>query len=178
MRNRSQLALKGGAVGFGLGIGLGVATMYLFDAESGRRRRALVRDRAARTVRRAGRGLNAGARDLSQRARGLGAAVRKRLRPDREVPDSILQERVRAALGHATGHPAAIEVEASGGHVLLSGPVLARDANRVLRRVRRVPGVRSVANRLERLERFEPLAAVEPNGDEATAGHRRGGKPA
>lgn len=172
MRNRSQSALSGGIAGLGLGVGLGVAMMYLFDAENGRRRRGVMRDRTVRALRRGSRGLGAATRHLSQRTRGLAAGARARLRRVEEVPDQVLQERVRAALGHATSHPApTIEVEAAGGQVTLSGPVLAGDANRVLRKARKVPGVKSVANRLERLERFEPLAAVEADGGE-TAPHR------
>jgi hypothetical protein len=162
MRNRSQWAWRGGIGGFGLGVGLGVAVMYLLDAENGRRRRALARDRAAHALRRGSRGLKAATRHLSQRARGLAVGARVRLRRDEEVPDAVLQERVRAELGHATSHAALIEVEAAGGHVTLSGPVLAREAHRVLRKARKVPGVKSVASRLERLDRFEPLPAVQP----------------
>jgi hypothetical protein len=164
MRNRSQRTLAAGIGGLSLGVGLGVAVMYLLDADSGRRRRALARDRAAHALRRGGRGLKAATRHLSQQARGLAFGARARLRRVEEVPDTVLQERVRAVLGHATTHPAGIEVEAAGGHVTLSGPVLAREARRVLRKVRRVPGVQAVASRLERLDRFEPLAAVRPDG--------------
>jgi hypothetical protein len=164
MRSRSQRALSAGIGGLSLGVGLGVTLMYLFDADNGRRRRALARDRAAHALRRGGRGLTAATRHLSQRARGLAFGARARLRRREEVPDAVLQERVRAVLGHAATHPAAIEVEAAGGLVTLSGPVLAKEARRVLRKVRGVPGVHSVASRLERLDRFEPLAAVNLDG--------------
>ena len=150
-KTRSHWALLGG-------IGLGAALMYMFDADNGRRRRARATDQASRALRHGGRAVKARARDLSQRARGAAVGAKARLwRAAEPVPDSLLIERVRAALGHLVGNPAMIEVQAVGGHVTLSGPVLKREANRLLRKVRRVPGVREVGNRLERLERFEPL---------------------
>jgi osmotically-inducible protein OsmY len=150
-KTRSHWALLGG-------IGLGAALMYMFDADNGRRRRALASDQTGRALRRGGRAVKAMARDLSQRALGVAAGAKARLRrAAEEVPDSLLLERVRAALGHLVSNPGALEVLAEEGRVTLSGPVLKREANRLLRKTRRIPGVRSVASRLERLERFEPL---------------------
>jgi osmotically-inducible protein OsmY len=140
------------------GIGLGAALMYMFDADNGRRRRARATDQTSRALRHGGRAIKATARDLSQRARGVAAGAKARLRRAAEqVPDSLLVERVRAALGHLVSNPSVIEVLAVEGHVTLSGPVLKREANRLLRKIRRIPGVREVSNRIERLERFEPL---------------------
>jgi osmotically-inducible protein OsmY len=153
MRARPWWALLGG-------VGLGAALMYLLDADNGRRRRVVTRDRAARALRRGRRTLESTARDLSQRARGVAAGVRSRLRSGREpVPDEVLVERVRAALGHRVTHPSLIEVQVEDGRLTLSGPVLKREARRLLRGVRRVAGVKSVGDRLERLSRFEPLPA-------------------
>jgi hypothetical protein len=151
-KTRSHWALLGG-------IGLGAALMYIFDTDNGRRRRALATDQASRALRHGGRAITARARDLSQRARGVAVGAKARLRRAAEpVPDPLLVERVRAALGHLVSNPGVIEVLAVEGRVTLSGPVLRREVNRLLRKTRRIPGVRSVASRLERLERFEPLA--------------------
>lgn len=57
------------------GFALGALTMYLLDPDRGNRRRALIRDKmysAAVTTREA---VDAQARDLANRAKGLGAEV-------------------------------------------------------------------------------------------------------
>jgi hypothetical protein len=153
MTTRSQAALRGTIGGVGLGVCLGAALMYLFDADSGRRRRALARDRAVRALHRGSRSVKAttrAARRVVHRARGAAAGTRWRLRrPAEEVPDEVLQQRVRAALGHLAGYPALVEVRAAEGEVTLSGPVLEREAKRLVRRLRKLPGVRSVTDRLE-----------------------------
>lgn len=58
-------------------LGLGAAAMYLFDPEQGRRRRALLGDqmtKARRVIRERASGT---ARDLGNRAYGLGAEARR-----------------------------------------------------------------------------------------------------
>ena len=78
-------------------------------------------------------GLDATARDLSNRAKGTAAELRSRFRKE-VVDDTILQERVRSAIGHAVSHPGAIEVTVSDGRVTLQGSVLDVIADRLLGR--------------------------------------------
>jgi uncharacterized membrane protein len=121
--------------------------MYLLDPQQGRRRRARTRDKVVH----AGKVLNeAGkvtARDTAHRAKGLLASTRK-LFDHGQVDDDVLVGRVRAELGRFVSHSHAIEVAAQGGHVTLSGPILAEEVRPLLRCVRRVPGVRAVSDRL------------------------------
>jgi uncharacterized membrane protein len=130
-----------------LGGALGALAMYFLDPQQGRRRRARTRDKAIH----AGRVLNeAGkvtARDTVHRARGMWASTR-RLFDHEPVTDQVLVGRVRAELGRFVSHSHAIEVGAEGGHVTLSGPILAEEVRPLLRHVRRVPGVRAVSDRL------------------------------
>ena len=129
------------------GSALGALTMYFLDPQQGRRRRARTRDKAVH----AGRVLNeAGkvtARDTAHRARGVWASTRK-LFDHEPVSDEVLVGRVRAELGRFVSHSHAVEVSAEGGHVTLSGPILAEEVRALLRCVRRVPGVRAVSDRL------------------------------
>jgi osmotically-inducible protein OsmY len=130
------------------GLLVGAAVMYLFDPDRGARRRALVRDQAARARHKLGDGLDATARDLSNRAKGTAAELRSRFRQE-VVDDTILHERVRSAIGHAVSQPGAIEVSVSDGRVTLQGSVLEQDLDDLLRAVRRVAGVSDVVNELE-----------------------------
>lgn len=60
-----------GALGILTGLGLGAAAMYLFDPEGGRRRRAMIRDKATSANRRTQRVIRGRAKDISNRAKGL-----------------------------------------------------------------------------------------------------------
>ncbi len=140
---------RGGGILGGLGMGVvGATLMYVFDPAGGNRRRARVRDAVVHWAKTAAAGAGVTARDAGNRARGLIAETRARLRRE-PVADDVLGERVRAELGRIVSHPRAIDVQVDGGRVTLSGVVLAREADRLRRAVAAVPGVRAVASRLE-----------------------------
>ncbi len=126
---------------------LGAAGMYFFDPDTGRRRRALVRDKAVHFTTKAQDMLCAGAVDLQQRTRGTFRALAAQV--DREPPsDRVLAERVRAKLGRYVSHPRAIEVSANSGEVVLSGSILRDEHAHLLAAVRAVRGVQSVIDQL------------------------------
>lgn len=135
------------------GLGLGFGLMYLLDPDRGKRRRALLRDQGLHALSAAEELLDAGARDLGQRTTGLVAELRDRL--SREQPtDERLVARVRSKLGRYVSQPRAIVVQANAGDVTLTGPVLASEANQLLKAVSAMPGVQHVENRLELHERM------------------------
>src|SRR3954471_24938590 len=101
-------------------LGLGVA--YMLDPDRGARRRGLVRDKAAHAGHRLADGVGATAADLQNRAGGVAARLRSRLRRE-EVADEVLHERVRSAIGRVASHPHAITVIALEGTVTLQSPV-------------------------------------------------------
>ena len=102
-----------------IGAALGASLAFIFDPQSGRRRRAIVRDRMARAVRRG------------------------------EVDDATLVERLRERLGRVCSHPLAIDVEAEDGDVTLRGVLLSSEINGVLGSMAAVRGVRNLLNELE-----------------------------
>ena len=130
------------------GFALGSALMYAFDPGSGRRRRALARNRFARLGHTTSDRIDETARHWSNRAAGTVAEARRWIRSDRP-DDDVLVERVRSALGREVSHPRAIEVGARNGTVRLSGAILSHEVNRLLRAVEAVPGVAEIDNRLE-----------------------------
>lgn len=127
---------------------LGAAAMYFLDPDRGRRRRAQARDRLIHLRVAADDALDTGLRDLRNRARGVVARTAGRV-GDAEVSDDVLASRVRAVLGRVTSHPSAVEVRACQGVVELSGPVLAREVERLREAVEGVRGVENVIDRLE-----------------------------
>jgi hypothetical protein len=130
------------------GLGLGAALMYVLDPERGKRRRAIVRDKAVSGAHRAGERLSARSRDVANRARGVASEL-KSLTRDEETTDRVLEERVRAELGRVVTKPASIEVAAIAGTVVLSGAIVASEVDDLLSSVRGVSGVEDVENRLE-----------------------------
>ena len=94
----------------------GAGLMYLLDPGSGKRRRARLRDKAVHAGGAAGEAIGTTSRDLRNRAAGVAAQARALVRGE-EVPDRVLEERVRSRLGRAVSHPGSIEVTARRGAV-------------------------------------------------------------
>jgi len=130
------------------GLGLGAALMYVLDPERGKRRRALVRDKAVRAANKASDRFEARSRDLKNRARGAALELKARTRKE-DVEDPVLEERVRAELGRVVSNPGSVEVAAIAGTVILSGSVRTSELDDLLSAVRGVSGVVNVENRLE-----------------------------
>ena len=64
------------------GIGLGAGLMYLLDPDRGNRRRARLRDTAARTIHQTGDAISTTSRDISNRTRGVVAEVTSLFKSD------------------------------------------------------------------------------------------------
>ncbi|HET7623592.1 MAG TPA: BON domain-containing protein [Gemmatimonadaceae bacterium] len=86
---------------------------------------------------------------------GMGHPRRARLRRAvrrmgrRRLSDEAVEARVRLVLARSVSHPRAITVDVSQGRVVLSGSVIAREVDGLLRRVRRVRGVRGVRSSMD-----------------------------
>jgi uncharacterized membrane protein len=128
--------------------GAGALATYFLDREQGRRRRAVLRDKTYGRLSHFGDASRVVAVDVRNRLKGTVGALRQRVL-SHDVPDEVLAERVRAALGRVVSHPRSIEVHAAEGAISLHGPILERELARALRAVRRVPGVREVRDELE-----------------------------
>src|SRR5262245_53945328 len=130
------------------GAGVGAGIVYLFDPQAGRRRRALARDKVQSAFAKGQDAFDVTRRDMANRARGLVAEGRAAVRRESPPSDDVLAERVREKLGHYASHPGSIAVTVVGGCVLLEGPVLASEVDRLVRAAARVRGVRDVESRL------------------------------
>jgi hypothetical protein len=146
-----------------LGAGIGAAAVFIMDPGRGGRRRALVRDKIVRATRLTRDGLDATARDVGNRARGIAAATRGRIWNE-EIDDDTLVERVRAKLGRASSHPRAIDVLANDGIVTLRGPILANEVQNVIAITRSVRGVEDVINHLQSHESAVGIPSLQGEG--------------
>lgn len=143
------------------GMGLGAVTIYFLDPDRGARRRAMLRDQAVRLGHGLEDFLGKARRDLQYRGEGIVAETRQRLRPDGDVDDEVLAERVRAKMGRYVSHPSAIEVMADQGWVTLKGLILSDELDAFVAAVSKVPGVSEVVNQLEPHDRGENIPALQ-----------------
>lgn len=151
------------------GLGLGASVMYLLDPDRGRRRRAMLRDGISARAFDSERFFKKSGRDIGNRVRGMAAKTRNRVFPAGPVEDDVLAERVRSKMGRYISHPGAIEVSAAAGRVTLRGPVLADEADGLIRAIESVRGVREVEDRLEVHSDPESVPALQ-------GGSRRAGE--
>lgn len=156
MKKRDQLTLLGG-------VGLGAGLMYLLDPEGGGRRRALARDKCVHSLKASGKALRKTSADLGNRTRGLVAEAGSLLHKG-NTDDRKLEARVRSKLGRHVSQPHAVQVQCEDGRVILSGPVLSSEADKLLSKLKKVKGVHEVESNLELHENAENLPSN---------GHRR-----
>jgi BON domain len=141
---------------------LGAAAMYIYDPVLGRRRRALLRDKCVRIRKTVQETAGVTLRDAKNRALGTVAEGRAALFEDRvQVDDAVLRERVRSILGFVVRNPSSINVDASGGRVTLTGPVLTDEVQQLINGVRSVRGVYDVENRLEVHEKGDNVPGLQ-----------------
>jgi hypothetical protein len=167
-------ARSGGMLSLGglAGLGLGVALFYWLDPDSGRRRRAHVRDQLRHLRVTTLRAVNVTRSDLRHRARGLAARLRGLGRRFAPVADEVLVERVRSRLGRIARYPHAIEVHAHDGRVILSGRILGSEIVPLLREIGHVPGAREVESQLQARSSIEDLVGGREEGGLRAGGLR------
>jgi uncharacterized membrane protein len=129
---------------------LGAAVVAL-GGRSGKRRRALVRDKIVHGLHEAADVADATARDVKNRARGTAHEVKSALSRSAYAPvtDEVVQARARARLGRVCSHPHAVHIVAREGVLELTGPILNDEHDAVLSALRHVHGVRDVVDKLE-----------------------------
>jgi uncharacterized membrane protein len=138
---------------------VGGLLVYFLDPQTGRRRRALLKDRAANFVKEADRAIGKASRDLSNRARGTVAEARSRL-PFRDVSDEVLVEQVRARIGRVVSFPHFVEVSARDGEVVLRGAVLESELDNLLSTASGIRHVSSVRDELKAYKRYQDIPGI------------------
>lgn len=140
----------------------GLCAMYYLDAQSGGRRRALVRDQLVS----AGHDLADLAQVTSKRALGrakgmvaTGSLDRRTRRPPES--DFQLEERIRARLGRTVGHPGAVHVHVEQGCVRLDGHLLRKDLDPLMQEICSMAGVSEVRNELQVHEQAEGVPELQ-----------------
>jgi osmotically-inducible protein OsmY len=130
-----------------VGATAGAALMYALDPMAGARRRAMARDQLHHTRRRVADATEAIARDARNRGHGALASLRIRF-ASVDVPDDVLEQRIRSTLGMLVRYPRLVQVQAENRRVTLAGAVASDEVGRLVRHVRRMHAVAGVDNQL------------------------------
>jgi osmotically-inducible protein OsmY len=133
-----------------LGALVGAALAYLFDPQSGRRRRAMVRDRSAAFVRQGGRKSARMGRAVAAEAYGVSQKVQHLKEEPKDYDDATLAQKVQSEIFRDADVPKGqINVNAEDGVIVLRGeverPELIED---LVEKTRSVQGVKDVQNLL------------------------------
>ncbi len=130
-----------------LAFAAGALVMYLLDPNTGRRRRAVIRDRSASMGRDAGTYVRGKTKRAADRVKGLAARTRAGMSHE-PIDDDLLHDRIRARLGRLVGHPHDVEVHVHDGRVQLKGLVADAEFRDLLRTVASMRGVRNLESLL------------------------------
>lgn len=145
-------------------LGVGAGLMFFADPQDGRRRRARLRDLIVHTAHTVETAAGAASRDAEHRFVGLAARAVTSLVEKPAPTDDVLAARVRARVGRLISHPGAIDVTATSGQVMLSGPVFEAEVEKLINGVREVPGVTGIGDHLEPHAEAGDISALQGPG--------------
>jgi hypothetical protein len=154
-------------------VALGAAAMYVLDPNSGKRRRAMIKDKAVSLAHKEGEMIARAGRDLKNRVSGIKPRIAAAMK-NRNGDDQKLANRVCSNIGRKLSHPGALEVSAKSGKVTLEGDVLASEVQGLLSAVEACQGVTKIDNKLNVHETAAGIPALQGEG---TAANRRNWAP-
>jgi hypothetical protein len=142
---RARLLVAGTAIGL-VGTAIGIVWGRLFDPSSGRRRRAMIRDRTGAFFRRGGR--KAGR--FGSHARGLAKRATHLREKPKDYDDATLADKIKSEIFRPADVPKGqININVQNGVVQLRGEIPQPELIEELEeQVRRIHGVRDVENLL------------------------------
>ena len=127
---------------------IGGTLVFLLDPKSGRRRRAISRDKINKAGRQASHKARQLVRHIRNQITGAVAKASLSLSDTGVVSDEKLERRIRSALGRSVSHPQALDVAVYKGAVKLRGYLAPHEIARVVSTVKATPGVRSIDNQI------------------------------
>ena len=129
---------------------LGAAAMYFFDPQSGRRRRAMLRDRTLALFRRGARQAERTGRGVAAEAYGVAQKVTHLQEEPKDFDDVTLARKVETEIFRGADVPKGkINVNAENGVVYLRGEADTQQMiEDLVERTRKVQGVQGVENLL------------------------------
>jgi osmotically-inducible protein OsmY len=146
------MARMGTGITLMLGAAAGAAAQYFLDAQEGRRRRHVARDRAVAVARQQAREAARKADYVAGQAKGAAAGIKPEPSDDRkldELGDAALARKVESEIFRSADAPKGkVDVNAENGVVFLRGEVEPDWIERLEREAEQVTGVKAVRNLL------------------------------
>jgi osmotically-inducible protein OsmY len=134
---------------FLIGLGAGALLALFADPASGKRRRAMARDKAGAYRRRSSRQVAAGGRSVRSGIQARKAQLAHRTPVERDYDDATLTDHVRSELGRDPLAHQGILVNAQKGVIQLRGQVGSEDdIEELVKRTEEINGVLAVENLL------------------------------
>lgn len=134
---------------FAFGTALGALLAYFFDPQNGRRRRAMLVDRAGAVARSGGRQAAHAGTGVSAQAYGVAQQVKHRQEEPKDFDDATLADKVRTEIFRDADAPKGdVVVNVQDGIVQLRGEVEPQLIEDLVAQTRKVQGVRDVENLL------------------------------
>lgn len=162
MHERSARTALGTLASAALAFAAGALVMYLMDPNTGRRRRAIVRDRGLSMRNDAERYVRGKSKRAADRLRGVAARTRASITSE-PIDDDLLHERIRARLGRLVGHPHNVEVHVRDGRVQLKGHVAEEEFHDLLHTVGSMRGVQNLESLLRTTSSSSPSQPSAPH---------------
>lgn len=119
---------------------LGAGVAYLLNSN----RRDSLRDKVVQVQQEM---LDDTAQTVVDKAKDAAYEVRERI-VGHDITDDVLLSLVNAETERVASNASQIEVKVRDGNIIISGPILASEADELVRRLEEMPGVKSVDNRL------------------------------
>ncbi len=154
MKNRNIVGILAGVYG------AGALTMYFFDSQRGKRRRAELRDAIVHSKRELEKFAVRLGRDAEQRFEGAVSETARLLHREPQS-DYVLEQRVHTLLGRVLSHPHAVEVSAKDGAVFLTGWILTEETDDVNKALASIEGVKHFTSYLNTTDRPEHIPALQ-----------------
>ena len=144
------------AASFVGGAAIGAGLMYILDANRGRARRAKLREKGIRAVHIAQREVNKQLRNAGNHIWGRIHEIQSSV-VDRssDISDDILLDRVRAQLGRDVRHLRMLDFTIEDGCVIVAGPALRGEGEKIRNRLRKTRGVRDCDVRVAEVSQHE-----------------------
>lgn len=139
---------------------VGAGVMYLYDPNRGRARRRKLIDETSGILHRDEHWFRKHGKDLMNRIQGAVSQTSAALRPEEEVADNVLAERVRSRMGHLIEHPHDVKIDVARGSVVLKGDLSRRDRAILHREIEAIPGVTRIDDRTSHRPFFGPAAIL------------------
>ena len=144
---------KASSIGsFIAGAAWGAGLMYILDPNRGRTRRARVRDKVVRGIHvlqcESSKQLRNAGHHLVGSVLELRSSVRDRVR---NIEPDILIDRVKAQLGRDVRHMRMLDFHVADDCLVVEGPVLRGEAEKIRRKLEKVRGVKSCDVRVEEI---------------------------